>query len=176
MSGCERIRAHLDDWLDDLLGPANRDRVEAHLRDCGVCEAFFVRHRTLAADLAALGGAANRIAAVPVAPKRRRSSWLGGGLLRIAAGVVLMTTVGLFVARHFGGLFRPPAPLVQGHRTDEGGTTRLESRRFHLKHEADRIAVPIESGNPRIHIVWLYDTPERDVSPGGEEENDDMPV
>jgi len=159
-----------------MLGQADRDRLEAHLRDCSKCEAFFARHRALATDLAALGGAADRMAAAPVASKRRRRLFSVGVLLRIAAGVVLMTTAGLFVTRHFGGSERDPLELTQNGLPGGGETPRVEGTRFHSTHEDDRIAVPIESGNPRVHIVWLYDTPGRDGPPSGEEEDGEMPV
>ncbi len=175
MNRCERTRAHLDDWLDDRLGQADRDDVETHLRECRDCEAFFAQHRTLAADLATLGGAADRIAAVPVAPKRRRASRLGATLLRIAAGVVLMTTAGLFVAQYAGGPGRDSTGFVQNDLPGDGETLHAEGPRFHSTHEADRIVVPIKCENPRVHIVWLYDTPGRD-GPSGSEEDGEKPV
>ncbi len=175
MNGCEAIRAHLDDWLDDALGQADRDRVAAHLQDCRDCEAFFARHRSIATDLAALGGAADRMAALPVTPRRRPSS-TARVLLRIAAGVALMTTVGLLVVSYFDDSQRDAQRFVQDDFPRDSEVPTIEVSRFHSTHEAGRIVVPIACDNPKVHIVWLYNTAERDVPLGDEEENGEKPV
>jgi anti-sigma factor RsiW len=37
MSTCERVRAHLNDFLDGTLGAAQAQELNAHLHDCGEC-------------------------------------------------------------------------------------------------------------------------------------------
>jgi len=39
MTGCDSIRERLDDFIDGVLGVADADGVEAHLRTCAACRA-----------------------------------------------------------------------------------------------------------------------------------------
>ncbi len=145
MTPCKNIRAALDDWLDDRADAQVRAEIDTHLAKCDDCARFFKHHRELADDLLALAGAANRIADAPTGiarPRRRRSRTAWG----VAAAIFLLIGAGMYVARfRQDGIVTPPPERRMA-----------ELPAFHVKVPEKKLAVPIKSTNPRIHIVWFY--------------------
>lgn len=172
---CERVRSMLDDWLDGLLDGESTCRVEAHLTECSACAAWFEQYRAIAADLVALGQAADRMVLWPRPSAKADGEAVVRGVRRlirwrswtaIAAVLVVFVGASLYVA-------------IPRHSHQAGGDASLERRaggdgsrddhvqaapRAQSDHDGfsvtcpeGRMAVPMESNNPRIHIVWFYD-------------------
>lgn len=161
---CKTTLALMDDWVDGAIDPAQRHAIERHLSTCASCGAAFEAQQRLAGDLSALGGAADAIAAGPAesAPKALPGASVWGTTLRFAAAMVLavgaawMARVALWPVHEDAGRSGPMYVEndARNHElpADSGPTVILASDRAQM-------AVEVESSNPRIHIVWLYDTP-----------------
>jgi len=178
MDLCGEIRERFDDWLEDSLSDADRKTIEGHLKACDACRRFFDYHETLANDLMALGRAADRMAAgrtaaKPVSHDRIRP-------LQVAAIIALFIVPGMIIKRVLFDQVGQPTQVVSNdpreraeERPDDPGDQSArppDSSDFHFSHDDDRLAVRMKSDNPRVHIVWLYDTipPPED---GGNENN-----
>lgn len=181
MNRCEAIRRRLDDWLDDLLASAERSEVEAHVRDCADCRSVFERQAALARELHTLGRVADRMASGGQASSSVRSY---GRFLVRAAVVFLVATIALsawqlarspvdqLVARG------PDAPVVEersiGRTVRPVGATS-PARTFAVVPDRRRLAVQLESDNPRIHIVWFFDEIRSPETSNGDA-NDEVPA
>jgi anti-sigma factor RsiW len=154
MSRCDDIRAGLDDWLDGPADAGLRREINAHLGECADCASFFEQHRRLAADLGALAGAAERMA--EAAPRPARSGRQPWRLRWYAAAVVLL---GVAIGVYRAAPWREDQPLRLAEVSPGVGTgDRPEaSSGFQVTFPDHRLAVVLESANPRVHIVWLYD-------------------
>ncbi len=154
MSRCDDIRAGLGDWLDGLADAGLRGEIDAHLGGCADCADFFEQHRRLAADLGALAGAAERMAAA--APLPARSGVRAWRLRWYAAAVVLL---GVAVGVYRASPWREDQPQEFAEVSPGvGAGDRPEAwSGFQVTVPAHRLAVTLESANPRVHIVWLYD-------------------
>lgn len=167
MTQCDDIRAGLDDWLDDLLEDSVREAIETHLAECEDCALYFERHESLAGDLLMLGRAADRIAdatttmtmATTAAPRRFRLS----PTISAAAGILLLVGAGSYFAQQWLGETRNQQLAMNeenhgeiGPIAEPPGPTPREPT-FDLTTPENRLARHVESDNPRIHIVWLYD-------------------
>ncbi len=166
---CDTVRGHLADWLDDAVDPAVGAAIESHLSACESCRAQFERHRTLAGDLLLLGEVADRMAdagpRVGALAPRGRWQWL----IRIAAAVVFAVgtswAVWSVLQRDDGAqqvVRVPDADQPRDDRAIDDAPAR-SSFRLAMADGDTRMVVPVKSENPRIHIVWLYDT----ISPSG---------
>lgn len=166
MTQCDNIRAGLDDWLDDLLDDHVREAIETHLAECEQCALFFSQHKSLADDLLNLGLAANRIAdttttttTTAAAPRRVRLS----PTLSAAAVILLLVGVGSYIAQQWHSETPNQQFAMNEEHHDEtnpiaeplGPTPRKPA--FDLTTSENRLARHVESDNPSIHIVWLYD-------------------
>lgn len=157
MNICDEIRERFDDWLEDSLSDANRKTIEGHLKACDACRRFFNYHETLANDLMALGRAADRMAATRTAAKPVSRHKIGA--LQIAAVIVLFIVPGMIIKRVWFDRFGQPTQVVSNdprERAEENST--LNPSEFQFSHDDNRLAVRMKSDNPRVHIVWLYDT------------------
>lgn len=166
MNRCDATRRRLDDWLDDALSGEELSAVESHLTECPACAETFRRHARIADDLAALGRAAERIAARPaptvVQPVRGRLATLA----RIAAAIAFACLAGYGVYVWQAGLSAErllvDATDSQGQPVSMDATQvnpRSASPSFSIEAPAGMTAVRLESSRPEIHIVWLYDQP-----------------
>ncbi len=167
MTQCDDIRAGLDDWLDDLLEDSVREAIETHLAECEDCASYFERHESLADDLLMLGRAADRIAdtttttmTTAAVPRRFRLS----PTINAAAGILLLIGAGSYVAQQWLDETQNQHVAIndpnQGEIdpiTEPPGTTHTRKPLFDLTTPENRLARHVESDNPRIHIVWLYD-------------------
>lgn len=164
MARCTEIRERFDDWLEGRLPAADRTVIEDHLRACDGCRRFFDEQAALAGDLLALGCAADRMAAgraavKPVSPRRV-------DVLQIAAVIVLFIVPGMIIKRVWFDRGDEPAQVVSNrpppaasgvHDTGDAPTHPAEPA-FSVSTDEDRLAVLMSTENPRIHLVWLYDT------------------
>jgi len=164
---CKDIRAGLDDWLDHLADARIRAEIDAHLAECDACTRLFKRHQKINRDLTALSQAADRMAdTVKSKAATSRAPWWRP-LLRVAAAILIVAGAGLFVVRPW----QPEAPV---QIADNGDALPPDHQppsppAFRITVPDDRMAVPVESANPRIHIVWLY----QEVLPPDEAAGDD---
>ncbi len=152
MSSCDDIRAECDGWLDGTADTILEADIDAHLAACEDCAQYFGRQRTIEDDLAILGDAADRLADAAGTPTpKKRLTWRP--LVAVAA-VLMFGFVALLRHQNRG------SEDIR-RRADHAGTTNgdLGSDQgpgFHITVPDDHLALPIESDNPRIHIVWLY--------------------
>jgi putative zinc finger protein len=132
---CARAEELLSDHLEGVLDPLLARELDEHLRACGECRAL---RETLAEVVQALrsfpavepsAGLAARVARAAIlhAQQRRRASFaprLPAWLQAVAAGLSILTTVGILVAQ--GGTARAGGRLVE--RTTNAGTYVLEKK------------------------------------------------
>jgi hypothetical protein len=152
MSTCDDIRAACDDWLDGTADPSLEADIDAHLAACEDCAQYFGRLRAIEDNLALLGDAADRLAdaAGTPAPKKRHA-WRP--LIAVAA-VLMFGFVALLRHQKQGQEGIPQLAERTGTTKHDLGSDRDPD--FHMTVPDDRLALSIESDNPRIHIVWLY--------------------
>ncbi len=166
MSGdsCQHVCDRLDDWLDGLLDAVERSAIEDHLSRCSSCRDAFHLQQKLASDLFKLGGVADRIASEPA--KRVRTITWPRIFMRIAAaiGFAVGITTGTLWYRH-----RPTAVTdisssiaIHSSPNEQVNPRALE---LHMPPEDKRLVVNVESKNPKIHIVWLYETIQKPSEP-----------
>ncbi len=164
MMTCDTVRGHLDDWLDDAVAPAVGAAIESHLSACESCRAEFARHRKLAGDLLSLGRVADGMAdsGPRVGALGARGRWQR--LVRIAAAVMFAAgtswAVWSVLQRDEGAQQVVKAPDADQPHDDRAIDDAPAGSSFWLAlAEGDtRMVVPVKSENPRIHIVWLYDS------------------
>ena len=171
MIPCKDIRAGLDDWLDGVATEPLRREIDLHLAECDACTRFFASHRHLADDLLILSDAGNRMAdaARPHAAKSGSPRW---HFLVRAAVILLVAGLGLYVTKPWRA--GAPGPVTQNVQPRDAEPERPSPPVFHITVPKNRIAVRIESANPRIHIVWLYS----EIPPPGasnDEKAEDLP-
>ncbi len=164
---CQRVRGMLNDLMDDALPIDDVSAVESHLAACPACADAFQRLVAVEADLAALGRAAERLAAAPrpVVPPLRH--WRTAAM-RVAAALLFATLVGygvytwqvrdanrrLIVDAGTDAYVEPPSA---------GGTQHIQREprpAFSIETPEGVTAVQLQSSRPDIHIVWLYETPD----------------
>lgn len=166
MDPCSEFQERFDDWLDDCLSATDRAAFEGHLKTCDACRRFFDYHDALANDLKALGRAADRMAATRTTARPVSRHKIG--ILQIAAVIVLFIVPGMIIKRVWFDRVGQPTQVVSNdprerseEKPDDPGDQSArpsDSSGFHFSHDDDRLAVRMKSDNPRVHIVWLYDT------------------
>lgn len=171
---CETCRRRLDDYLDGALAGAERRLVDTHLEACSRCRAEFDRFRLMDEDLCSLGVAADRLAAAEsgARPARSHRAWW-----RVAAAVAIAVGLAAVGVRHGPALRQPDTQrgdrvISDGGSADspvQGGRTTKEigGSGFCIVQKDRRIAVRMRSENPRVHIVWLYESVAPDVDADG---------
>jgi hypothetical protein len=158
MHQCADISARLDDWLDGALDPVSQREVDAHLMACDSCRSAFAAHGRMAAQLRSLGHLADSVAD---APRGVRGARFATRLIRIAAAIAIVAG-GAWLARQL--LTAPGETQIaqKGGGSEDPGFDGSDERPFEpviqLVKDDGRISVPVESNNPRIHIVWLYES------------------
>lgn len=159
MQKCNDIRSQLDDWLDDAVSGERSTEIERHLAACDGCRAWFARHESLVADLSALAGAANRmVAEKPVAPSAK-SRWVR--VSRAAAIIALTAGIAWFTRGYFqadrktlivenAGITSQPGAIINS------SALPADELPFRVEVDDAHFAVNVDSGDPAIHIVWVY--------------------
>jgi len=152
---CDHFNRRIDDWLDGTLEDADRSRIDAHLAACSSCASMAAAERRMATDLSMLNDVGNRIAHQGVAappestPRRRLNP------VRIAAALAILVGGG-YAAIHFAT--RTPSVNDSSDiaaNVEESGPIKTT---FMMPRDDTRMSVRMPSDNPRVHIVWLYDT------------------
>ncbi len=152
MRPCDDIRAACNDWLDGTADPSIEADIDAHLAACEDCAQYFGRLRTIEDNLAILGRAADRLADAAGTPTpNKRLTWRP--LIAVAA-VLMFGFVALL--RHQNRGLEDIHQLAENTGTADGDVGSDQGPGFHITVPDGRLALPIESDNPRIHIVWLY--------------------
>ncbi len=181
---CEETRLRLDDWLDDCLDPAVQAEVDEHLAECPRCFRIFDSHRMIEGDLTALGAAADKLAdASAQVPLRSRSWWRTA--VGVAAVVAILVTAGIVTVGSRGTGNSDPQFAKQtltGTDSARNGQPRATGNKNSIEHSNvfavaitgndHRMAVEMESNNPRIHVVWFYNQVLPKETPGEVESND----
>lgn len=159
MIECVACREWIDLDLDGLLDTNSATDLNAHLQSCAACRRYEQAQRALSLDLASLALAADDLAAGNRHEARRAPNWMGITSRAAAVGLVIAGTW-MFV--------RHPSSIPPAHRSSR--TTGLSEdaqsappTRFAASVELSPsnagFVVPIETDNPRVHVVWLYDVP-----------------
>lgn len=153
---CDGFRRQIDAWLDGELTASEQSEFERHLESCAACRNALDQAEVVSARLAALGRAADAIAAAaPLSAAGRR--WYGVSPLRIAAAIGLIAAAGLSWRLATRNPQSPvPAPVaLREPETPPGGPLKASSRTV-VVDAGDALAMPIESNNPRVQIVMFY--------------------
>ena len=152
MSTCDDTRAACDDWLDGAADSSLMADIDAHLAACEGCAQYFGRLKTLEDNLALLGDAADRLADAAGTPApMKRLTWRP--LIAVAA-VLMFGFATLLRHQDRGSEDARRLADLSGMAIDD--VVSDPDPGFHITVPDDRLALPIESDNPRIHIVWLY--------------------
>jgi anti-sigma factor RsiW len=141
----------LDAYLLDLLEPADRAAFVAHARDCAVCTRELELQRRIDGLLA-------RAEEAEVAPPlrmrfnrqlraRRLRRWVGVGA--VAAGL-LSVAVWRLAPRTL-----PPSTSI-ANRATPAAPANLERPIVSVRLSGNVIALPVETSDPRVTIVWTY--------------------
>lgn len=164
MTPCEQHLNRLDAWLDDELDSADAAALEKHLAACPACCDVFQSHGALAGRITQLAELSNRIAVKTAAPieetPSRFHSWRTAAaiLLAIGAGIAAFTTRS---PRHTIQVIKGPSAHSGGATTprDPVAPVRPEPVEPTVEVGSNQMAVRMETRNPSIHIIWIYDRP-----------------
>ncbi len=166
---CRTIQGMLDEALDSPEDGALDGRALDHLATCRECRELYGRLRQLNEGLGELARSAERISeGISVSSVSRR--WRPLAWAAAAAIALAGTWVGLYEGPFVS--VDMPRQLVeaepQGQKPSEVevvAETETALMTIDLRDMPSRIAVPVESTNPRVHIVWLFE----DSGPGPQE-------
>lgn len=159
MNTCGTYREQIDLRLDGMLDAVLDARLSAHLAQCAGCRRYIAAQQTLSGDLATLSRAADVLAAPRTIQTHKMPDRLHAG--RVAAAIALaVLCTWTFVRR---------APIHPNIRSASVAVQQAEDApvlstpiQFAASVEpldgATRFAIPLETDNPRVHMVWLYDT------------------
>jgi hypothetical protein len=146
-----------DGYVGRWLDAAQRQQFEAHLRDCGPCRQALAEQDYLGRLLR------EAVDPVPAGLVKRVESRLRRARRHRAvarcAGLAAAVGVGcLAVARFFPrGTGVPPAPHPDESAAGPSpAVLALPPVRVTFAHPADVIAVPEETRNPNVTIIWVY--------------------
>lgn len=161
---CHEATRLIDAWLDGELSAAQQRALKGHLAGCDDCRRACETQSALSADLKALGRAADELADPAQSMARHGARtvprwWTAP--LRVAA-VVAISAGALLLARAWLGPPRDAHDVPPRLHVDAESMTREPAERPAVILAADRsqMTVEVESSNPRIRIVWLYDAVE----------------
>jgi anti-sigma factor RsiW len=154
---CDAFRRQIDARLDGELTGSEQSELERHLDACAACRNALAQAEAVSARLAALGRAADAIAAAPSSHAARRR-WYSASPLRIAAAIGLIAAAGLawrlaMPARQAVG---PGPNAARQPESPRGGPLKASTRTV-VVDAGDALAVPIQSDNPRVQIVMFYE-------------------
>lgn len=180
MTPCEQHLDRLDAWLDDELNSADEAALEKHLAACTACRHVFQSQGALARRITDLAEISNRIAVKTAAPSEetpsRFRSW------RTAAAILL--AVGAGIAAFTSRSPRHTIQVIKGPSARPGGVTTARSPVAPVRPEPveptvevgnNQMAVRMETRNPSIHIIWIYDRPGAPALEGGITDSRDDP-
>jgi anti-sigma factor RsiW len=158
----------LDEFLGRELTVAERRAFEDHLPECPSCRDAVADWQALCGTLrsatrpletppAALLERIERESAVPEEPVAT-----GGKTWRVAA----LVAASLLAAALFRGLLRPASPPASTRKplAVEGATAMIPPP-LKVEFSGDVIGVPIDIGDPKVTVVWVY--PEAKLAQGG---------
>jgi anti-sigma factor RsiW len=165
---CDNLDAYLCGWLS----PQETAAFEAHLADCAACRREAEQQRRIDQ---LLEQGAGRVEAIPSSlidaiegritrlGRRRKMRWALG----LSTAVAAMLAIGVWLARQRGDVRPGPRPIAEKPTEKEPTKQKVappvqeasasEPRvRVALADPSDGIAVPLETSNPRVSIVWIY--------------------
>lgn len=164
MKSCADSRSQIELRLDGMLNAAGQTRLNAHLSQCSTCREYDAAQRVLSGDLVLLSRVADMRAVSSVPKTRRAPQWMHAGKVAAALAFAVLCTW-TFVRRPspqprpYAGptVVQPPA-----HEEDGAPPTRFTVSIAPADGDS-RFTIPIETENPRIHMVWMYDAVSPDV-------------
>lgn len=154
---CERAQELISGCMDGDITPHHLDMLQEHLPTCAACRRTAEQFEAMQGGFEWLADHSER--AIAGDPPRRRVVRFSNTVLAASAAIAaaLLIAVGLQIAQwEFGS-----KPVRSGDQTKarivEADQLPPEFR-FELVGESadDYIAVPQETSNPRVHIVWLH--------------------
>lgn len=166
MNACATCREQIDLRIDGMLDASLQSQLADHLSQCAACRRYDATQRALSGDLSALSRVAEVVAAPRVSARRWAPNWMHTGKVAAALAFAVLCTW-TFVRKSSIKLNESPAPVARDSTGDDPSTR--PPVRFAVSVEpteaASRFAIPIETTNPRIHMVWLYDSVSPDMDP-----------
>jgi len=162
---CTRAQQLWHDRFDDRLSGGAEAGLAAHLASCGACRRYHADMDRLADGLERLRVLSEQALAAPEQDRyrpagrvRQRLWWRATGLTRVAAAVALFVAGSAYISRELAqrGVPRPGSERETVARLPEEAeysaslTLTGESAELYL-------AVARPSGDPRVHVFWLYD-------------------
>jgi len=157
----------LDEFLGGELTVEECRAFEDHLRECTLCREAFADWQALCGTLqtatrqleippAALAERIERGLAVPVGTLAT-----GGRTLRVAA-LVAAALLAAVLFHEVPRSSRPPVASTNAAPAESRATTLVPPA--NIQFSGDVIGVPIDIGDPKVTVVWLY--PEAKVAQG----------
>lgn len=159
MSACDAYRDQIERRVDGLRDAEFEASLAAHLSRCRECRDYEQAQRALSVDLTVLSRVAHELTAPSVAANPTGSGWIRIATRAAAIALVILGTWTI-VRKPNAMPIAPSSPPIAG----TSNAPQLERRpiRFaaHVEplNATTRFAVPIETDNPRVHVVWLYDS------------------
>ena len=157
MGDCQFVEAHMDAWLDGELDAAATARFERHVTACPACAERIRLERSISADFETLGHIAGRIAhegaVADAAPRRRFRVW------RAAATIALVVGAGYAATMLIRSASNPKnGQLARTVEPDDEANQAPIRLSMSLADDDTRLSVRMPSDDPRVHIIWLYET------------------
>ena len=185
MKTCDDIRQQFDPWRDGDLTNDAQAEVGSHLDQCAKCRRWFDAATQLGGDLKVLGLAADRACRVEVRRSDKpdssesRPGWRRLDALarrsRVAAAIIVLCSVTWLMTARRESLVQPGSrPSTRAAEPARPTPVEPETATFvSLSGNDARWVAPVQSDNPRIHIVWVYGDA---AAPTQSEPSDDPPT
>jgi len=166
MNVCETHREQIDHRQDGIMNAAQEARLTAHLEHCADCCRYDAAQSALSGDLSKLARAANELAASRILKARTSADWVRIGRIAAALAFVALCTWPLLRQSSTKTPLEPSSIAINA--IDDTPVPPLPIRFAAAIEPVDgesRFAVPVETINPRIHMVWMYDSVLSGVNP-----------
>ncbi len=164
---CDQFRDWMHDRLDEALSAGDSQRLGEHVQSCGSCRAVWDQLTYVHRGLDELRSSSDLpVDDRPGGAEVSRSRFVGNGS-RVAAMLVFVAGA-VLVGRVM--LSDRPDPIDPVRSTTEAAAVAYEPTVRLVDSSADRyMAVPAETSDPDVHIVWLHHllpSSEENVDPG----------
>ena len=159
MNACAACREQIDLRMDGMLDASLQSQLADHLAQCSACRQYDAAQQALSGNLSALSRVAELLAAPQLQQSRKTSNWMHTGKVAAALAFAVLCTW-TFVRQPSN--HHPPGPAPVTINSPDNVSDAPPPIRFaasvDLVDEDDRFTIPIQTDNPRVHMVWLYDS------------------
>lgn len=166
MNACTACREQIDLRMDGMLDASLQSQLADHLSMCAACRRYDAAQGALSGDLSALSRVAEVLAAPRVPARRWAPNWMHTGKVAAALAFAVLCTWTFVRQPSIRHQSAPaPVPITSADNPSDVPPPIRFAVSVDPVDEDKRFTIPIQTDNPRVHIVWLYDSVSPVVDP-----------